>query len=43
MTKFLADYGLKWVGNDGTSVPTTGPSGIKNPPHKGEFNAAAIN
>ena len=36
MEKFLADYGLKWIGDDGTPVS----SGKK---HEGEFDAKAIN
>ena len=34
MEKFLSDYGLKWVGGDGTPAPRK---------HEGEFDAKAIN
>ena len=37
MEKFLADYGLKWVGDDGTPVPGS------NKKHEGAFDAKAIN
>ena len=38
MEKFLADYGLKWVGDDGTP-PVPGSSNK----HEGEFDSKAIN
>ena len=43
MKKFLADYGLNWVGNDSKERPS---SNLRKSPlqeHKGKFNAAAIN
>ena len=36
MEKFLADYGLKWVGNNA-------PVSTAQKQHQGEFNAAAVN
>lgn len=38
MEKFLADYGLKWVGEDPEA-----PKSDKSKPHEGKFNANAVN